>query len=58
MILILSFAIFSQCTPAANRASVDAVATLNGVTISNAVIDRNINLNMQQIKKDFIAPIN
>jgi len=52
MILILSLAIFSQATLAANKASVDAAATVNGVTIPNALINSSVNLNVQQGKKD------
>ena len=37
---------------AAPKPAVDAAATVNGVAIPNALIERSVNLNIQQGKKD------
>jgi peptidyl-prolyl cis-trans isomerase C len=52
MILALSLVLLSQSTFAATKAPVDTAATVNGVALPNALIDRSVNLNVQQGKKD------
>ena len=42
----------SQSVFAAGKTSADAALTVNGVALSNALIDRSVSLNVQQGKKD------
>lgn len=52
MIFALSLTLLSQGVFAAPKANADAVATVNGVAISSALIERSVSLNVQQGKKD------
>lgn len=52
IILAISIAIFSQSSLAAPKATVESAATVNGVAIPSALIERSVSLNVQQGKKD------
>lgn len=52
MIFALTLLGLSQSVFAAPKTNVDAVATVNGVAIPSALIERSISLNVQQGKKD------
>ena len=52
MIFALSLVLLSQGAFAATKAPVDAAATVNGVAIPNALIERSVSLNVQQGKQD------
>lgn len=52
MIFAMSLALLSQSALAAPKVTVEGAATVNGVTILTALIERSVSLNVQQGKKD------
>ena len=52
MIFAISLVLLSQVVFAGPKANPDAAATVNGVVIPNALIERSISLNVQQGKQD------
>ena len=52
MIFAVTLMALSQGVFAASKANVDAAATVNGVAIPSALIERSVSLNVQQGKKD------
>jgi peptidyl-prolyl cis-trans isomerase C len=52
IIFAISIALLSQNALAAPKAAVEGAATVNGVTIPTALIERSVSLNVQQGKKD------
>lgn len=52
MIFAVTLVLFTQGTFAAPKANLDAAATVNGVAIPSALIERSVGLNVQQGKKD------
>lgn len=52
VILLITLVLFAQEVFAASKVPVDAAALVNGVAIPNALIERNVDLNVQEGKKD------